>query len=77
VGKTIGTDHGTTNSAIAVLEGGEPMIVVNPEGSRTTPWVVAYLAGGEVVVGAQPAKRQAVTEHPPLGSTFHCEICDG
>jgi molecular chaperone DnaK len=60
MGKTIGIDLGTTNSAVAVLEGGEPKIIVNPEGNRTTPSVVAYLADGEIVVG-QPAKRQAVT----------------
>ena len=60
MGKTIGIDLGTTNSAVAVLEGGEAKIIVNPEGNRTTPSVVAYLADGEVVVG-QPAKRQAVT----------------
>jgi len=58
--KTIGIDLGTTNSAVAVLEGGEPKIIVNPEGNRTTPSVVAYLADGEIVVG-QPAKRQAIT----------------
>ena len=60
MGKTIGIDLGTTNSAVAVLEGGEPKIIVNPEGNRTTPSLVAYLDDGEVVVG-QPAKRQAVT----------------
>ncbi len=60
MGKTIGIDLGTTNSAVAVLEGGEPKIIVNPEGNRTTPSVVAYLDDGEVIVG-QPAKRQAVT----------------
>jgi molecular chaperone DnaK len=60
MGKTIGIDLGTTNSAVAVLEGGEPTIIINPEGNRTTPSVVAYLADGEVLVG-QPAKRQAVT----------------
>ena len=60
MGKTIGIDLGTTNSAVAVLEGGEPKIIVNPEGNRTTPSVVAYLADGEIVVG-QPAKRQAIT----------------
>jgi molecular chaperone DnaK len=58
--KTIGIDLGTTNSAVAILEGGEPKIIVNPEGNRTTPSVVAYLDDGEVIVG-QPAKRQAVT----------------
>ena len=58
--KTIGIDLGTTNSAVAVLEGGDAKIIVNPEGNRTTPSVVAYLDDGEVLVG-QPAKRQAVT----------------
>jgi len=60
VSKTIGIDLGTTNSAVAVLEGGEAKIIVNAEGNRTTPSVVAYLDDGEVLVG-QPAKRQAVT----------------
>ena len=67
MGKTIGIDLGTTNSAVAVLEGGEPAIIVNPEGNRTTPSVVAYLADGEVLVG-QPAKRQAVTN--PTNTLF-------
>jgi molecular chaperone DnaK len=57
MGKTIGIDLGTTNSAVAVLEGGEPKIIVNPEGNRTTPSVVAYLDDGEIVVG-QPAKEE-------------------
>jgi len=67
MGKTIGIDLGTTNSAVAVLEGGEPAIIVNLEGNRTTPSVVAYLADGEVLVG-QPAKRQAVTN--PANTIF-------
>ncbi|WRS30347.1 molecular chaperone DnaK [Actinomycetaceae bacterium MB13-C1-2] len=58
--KAVGIDLGTTNSALAVLEGGEPSIIVNAEGVRTTPSVVAFSKGGEVLVG-EIAKRQAVT----------------
>src|ERR671924_863643 len=58
--KTIGIDLGTTNSCMAVLEGGEPTVIENAEGARTTPSVVAFTDGGERLVGA-PAKRQAVT----------------
>ena len=58
--KTIGIDLGTTNSCMAVLEGGEPKVVENSEGARTTPSVVAFTQGGERLVGAV-AKRQAVT----------------
>src|SRR3954447_10518777 len=60
MGKTIGIDLGTTNSCMSVLEGGEPTVVENAEGARTTPSVVAFTDGGERLVGA-PAKRQAVT----------------
>src|ERR671931_354120 len=60
MGKTIGIDLGTTNSCMAVLEGGEPTVVENAEGARTTSSVVAFTEGGERLVGA-PAKRQAVT----------------
>src|SRR5688572_11365039 len=60
MGKTIGIDLGTTNSCMAVLEGGEPTVIENTEGARTTPSVVAFTDGGERLVGA-PAKRQAVT----------------
>jgi molecular chaperone DnaK len=60
VGKTIGIDLGTTNSCMAILEGGEPTVIENAEGARTTPSVVAFTEGGERLVGA-PAKRQAVT----------------
>jgi molecular chaperone DnaK len=60
MGKTIGIDLGTTNSAMAVLDGGEPTVIENAEGARTTPSVVAFTEGGERLVGA-PAKRQAVT----------------
>ena len=60
MGKIIGIDLGTTNSCLAVLEGGEPTIITNPEGGRTTPSVVGFTKDGERLVG-QPAKRQAVT----------------
>src|ERR1700716_3564380 len=58
--KIIGIDLGTTNSCVAVMEGGKPKVIENSEGSRTTPSVVAYADDGEILVGA-PAKRQAVT----------------
>jgi molecular chaperone DnaK len=58
--RAVGIDLGTTNSVVAVLEGGEPVVVANSEGSRTTPSVVAFARNGEVLVG-QPAKNQAVT----------------
>src|SRR5512137_2507017 len=57
--KTIGIDLGTTNSVVAVMEGGEPAVITNPEGSRLTPSVVAFTKDGERLVG-QVAKRQAV-----------------
>jgi molecular chaperone DnaK len=60
MGKIIGIDLGTTNSCVAVMEGGQPKVIENAEGSRTTPSVVAYQDDGEILVGA-PAKRQAVT----------------
>lgn len=60
MGKTIGIDLGTTNSCVAVLEGGEPVVIPNREGLRTTPSVVAFSKEGERLVG-EPAKRQAVT----------------
>src|ERR1700709_2394552 len=58
--RAVGIDLGTTNSVVAVLEGGDPVVVANSEGSRTTPSVVAFARNGEVLV-AQPAKIQAVT----------------
>lgn len=60
--KIIGIDLGTTNSCVAVLEGGEPVVIPNAEGNRTTPSVVAFAKTGERMVG-QLAKRQAVTNH--------------
>lgn len=60
MGKIIGIDLGTTNSCVAVMEGGEPVVIPNSEGSRTTPSVVAFSKNGERLVG-QVAKRQAIT----------------
>ena len=59
-GKVIGIDLGTTNSVVAVMEGGQPIVIVNQEGARTTPSVVAFTKDAERLVG-QVAKRQAVT----------------
>ena len=58
--RAVGIDLGTTNSVVAVLEGGEPTVIANAEGARTTPSVVAFAKSGEVLVG-EVAKRQAVT----------------
>ena len=58
--KILGIDLGTTNSCMAVMEAGEPVVLENSEGARTTPSVVAFAKGGERLVG-QAAKRQAVT----------------
>jgi len=60
MGKVIGIDLGTTNSVVAVMEGGEPKVIINEEGSRLTPSVVAFTKDGEILVG-QVAKRQAIT----------------
>ena len=65
--KIIGIDLGTTNSCVAVLEGGEPSVITSPEGGRTTPSVIAFTNNDERLVG-QPAKRQAVTN--PLNTIF-------
>jgi len=67
VGKIIGIDLGTTNSCVAVMEGGEPRVIENAEGDRTTPSIVAFTKDGEVLVG-QSAKRQAVTN--PTNTLF-------
>ena len=60
MGKVIGIDLGTTNSCVAVMEGGDPVVIPNSEGGRTTPSVVAFAKDGERLVG-QVAKRQAVS----------------
>lgn len=60
MGKIIGIDLGTTNSCVSVIEGGQPKVIENSEGARTTPSIIAYQEDGEILVGA-PAKRQAVT----------------
>ena len=57
--KIIGIDLGTTNSCVAVMEGGQPVVIPNAEGARTTPSVVAFTKNGERLIG-EPAKRQAV-----------------
>ncbi len=83
MGKIIGIDLGTTNSCVSVLEGGEPVVITNPEGSRTTPSVVAFAKNGERMVG-QVAKRQAITNPDrtissikrEMGSDFRVKIDD-
>jgi molecular chaperone DnaK len=83
MGKIIGIDLGTTNSCVAVMEGGKPVVIANTEGMRTTPSVVGFLKTGERVVG-EPAKRQAVTNADKtissikrhMGSDYRVEIDD-
>ena len=83
MGKIIGIDLGTTNSCVAVLEGGEPTVIANPEGARTTPSVVAFTKTGERLVG-QVAKRQAITNPDrtissikrEMGTDYKVEIDD-
>ena len=58
--KIIGIDLGTTNSCVAIMEGGKPKVIENSEGARTTPSIIAYAEDGEILAGA-PAKRQSVT----------------
>ena len=60
MGKIIGIDLGTTNSCVAIMEGGDPVVIANQEGNRTTPSIVAITESGERLVG-QVAKRQAIT----------------
>ncbi len=71
--KIIGIDLGTTNSCVAVMEGGEPVVIANAEGNRTTPSVVAFSKTGERMVG-QVAKRQAVTNHERTVSSIKREM---
>jgi molecular chaperone DnaK len=81
MGKIIGIDLGTTNSCVAVLEGGEPVVIANAEGARTTPSVVAFAKNGDRMVG-QIAKRQAITNPDrtissikrEMGSDFKVDI---
>ena len=83
IGKVIGIDLGTTNSCVAVMEGGEPVVITNAEGGRTTPAVVAFTKDGERLVG-QIAKRQAITNPDrtissikrEMGSNFKVKIDD-
>jgi molecular chaperone DnaK len=82
--RAVGIDLGTTNSVVTVLEGGEPTVIANSEGSRTTPSVVAFAKNGEVLVG-QSAKNQAVTNvdrtirsvKRHMGTTWHTDEIDG
>ena len=67
MGKVVGIDLGTTNSCVATLERGEPVVIANSEGSRTTPSIVAFNDANETLVG-QIAKRQAVTN--PKNTVF-------
>ncbi len=73
MGKIIGIDLGTTNSCVAVFEGGEPVVIPNPEGARTTPSVVAFTKGGERLIG-QVAKRQAITNPDRTVSSIKREM---
>src|ERR687885_1839093 len=82
--RAVGIDLGTTNSVVAILEGGDPTVVANAEGSRTTPSVVAFAKNGEVLVG-EVAKRQAVTNvertirsvKRHMGTTWKTAAIDG
>lgn len=76
MGKIIGIDLGTTNSCVAVVEGGQPTVIVNSEGTRTTPSVVAFTKKGERLVG-EPAKRQAVTNPERTVSSIKREMGSG
>ena len=73
MGKIIGIDLGTTNSCVAVMEGGQPTVIANTEGSRTTPSVVAFTKNGDRLVG-EPAKRQAVTNAEKTISSIKREM---
>lgn len=68
MGKVIGIDLGTTNSCVAVMEGGEAVVIPNPEGNRTTPSVVGFKKDGERIVG-ESAKRQAITNAQQFDGT--------
>jgi molecular chaperone DnaK len=70
MGKVVGIDLGTTNSVVAVMEGGKPVVIANAEGMRTTPSVVGFSKEGERLVG-QMARRQAVLD--PQNTFLRCE----
>ena len=71
MGKTIGIDLGTTNSCVAVMEGGEPVVIPNPEGARTTPSVVAFSKTGERMVGQRSEERRVGKECRSRWSPYH------
>ena len=73
MGKIIGIDLGTTNSCVAVMEGGQPTVIANTEGARTTPSVVAFTKTGERLVG-EPAKRQTACLFKEFIHHFTSEI---
>ena len=73
MGRIIGIDLGTTNSCVSVLDGGDPRVIENSEGDRTTPSIIAYTEDGEILVG-QNAKRQAVTN--PINTVFAVKRID-
>ena len=75
MGKIIGIDLGTTNSCVSVMEGGEPVVIANAEGSRTTPSVVAFSKTNERMVG-QVAKRQAITNPDRTIAYIKIHICN-
>ena len=72
--KIIGIDLGTTNSCVAVMEGGEPVVIANSEGARTTPSVVGFTKTGDRLVG-QVAKRQAITNPDNTVSSIKRQMC--
>ena len=76
MGKIIGIDLGTTNSCVAVIEGGQPTVIANSEGTRTTPSVVAFTKAGERLIG-EPAKRQSVTNSDRTISSIKRQMGSG
>ena len=74
MGKIIGIDLGTTNSCVAVMEGNQPTVIINNEGQRTTPSVVAFTDGGERKIGS-PAKRQAIVDEFTAAEDSRVLVC--